>query len=71
MAEMVPSWHSFNHYTCELEQVGDLDRQYWQTITNVIPTGEERLLFNKTVEYYQSHEQEQELRIAMVTIELC
>lgn len=51
MAGMVPSQHSFNHYIWELEQVGDLDRQYWQTITSVIPTGGERLLFNKTVEY--------------------
>lgn len=51
MAGMVPSQHSFNHYIWELEQVGNLDRQYWQTVTSVIPTGEERLLFNKTVEY--------------------
>lgn len=73
MAVMVPIQHSFNHYVWELEQVADLDRQYWQTVTSVIPTGGERLLFNKnsTIQQIGSHEQKQELRIALVTTELC
>lgn len=41
---------SFNRYICELEQEGDLGCQYWQTVTGVILTGGERLLFHEIAE---------------------
>lgn len=46
MAVTARSRDSFNQYICELEQVGDLGGQYWQTVTGVIHTGGERLLFH-------------------------
>lgn len=46
MAATARSRDSFNQYICELEQVGDLGCQHWQTVTAVIHTGGERLLFH-------------------------